>query len=164
MKAIILREFGGPEEMQLGEVDTPSPGDGQLLVKVANTSVNRPDVIQRMGNYPPPPGDSEILGLEIAGTVESCGPGTGRFMPGDRVFGLVGGGGYAEYALAREDHCMPIPEALEFDQAACICETYITAWLNLFLLGEVDGKAAALIHGGGGGVTFNTSLSFTLSR
>ena len=152
MKAIILREFGGPEEMQLGEVDTPSPGDGQLLVKVANTSVNRPDVIQRMGNYPPPPGDSEILGLEIAGTVESCGPGTERFMPGDRVFGLVGGGGYAEHALAREDHCMPIPEALEFEQAACICETYITAYLNLFLLGEVEGKQAALIHGGGGGV------------
>ena len=152
MKAIILREFGGPEEMQLGEVDTPSPGDGQLLVKVANTSVNRPDVIQRMGNYPPPPGDSEILGLEIAGSVESCGPGTERFMPGDRVFGLVGGGGYAEYAIAREDHCMPIPDALEFEQAACICETYITAYLNLFLLGEVEGKTSALIHGGGGGV------------
>ena len=152
MKAIILREFGGPEEMQLGEVDTPSPGDGQLLVKVVNTSVNRPDVIQRMGNYPPPPGDSEILGLEVAGVVEACGRGTERFMPGDRVFGLVGGGGYAEYALAREDHCMPIPDALEFEQAACICETYITAYLNLFMLGELEGKNSVLIHGGGGGV------------
>ncbi|HEY5739710.1 MAG TPA: NAD(P)H-quinone oxidoreductase [Gammaproteobacteria bacterium] len=152
MKAITLREFGGPEVMQLGEVDKPSPGDGQLLVKVVNTSVNRPDVIQRMGNYPPPPGDSEILGLEIAGVVEACGPGTERFMPGDPVFGLVGGGGYAEYALAREDHCMPIPDALEFEQAACICETYITAYLNLFLLGEAMNKPAVLIHGGGGGV------------
>ena len=152
MKAITLREFGGPEVMQLGEVDKPSPGDGQLLVKVVNTSVNRPDVIQRMGNYPPPPGDSEILGLEIAGVVEACGPGTERFMPGDPVFGLVGGGGYAEYALAREDHCMPIPDALDFEQAACICETYITAYLNVFLLGEAMHKAAVLIHGGGGGV------------
>ena len=152
MKAITLREFGGPEVMQLGEVDKPSPGDGQLLVKVVNTSVNRPDVIQRMGNYPPPPGDSEILGLEIAGVVEACGPGTERFMPGDPVFGLVGGGGYAEYALAREDHCMPIPDALDFEQAACICETYITAYLNLFLLGEAMNKPAVLIHGGGGGV------------
>ena len=152
MKAITLREFGGPDVMQLGEVDKPSPGDGQLLVKVINTSVNRPDVIQRMGNYPPPPGDSEILGLEIAGVVEACGPGTERFMPGDPVFGLVGGGGYAEYALAREDHCMPIPDALDFEQAACICETYITAYLNVFLLGEAMHKAAVLIHGGGGGV------------
>ncbi len=152
MKAITLREFGGPEVMELTEVETPSPSGDQLLVKVINTSVNRPDVIQRLGNYPPPPGDSEILGLEIAGVVESCGPATERFRPGDRVFGLVGGGGYAEYALARENHCMPIPDALDFAQAACICETYITAWLNLFLLGEAQDKPAVLIHGGGGGV------------
>ena len=152
MKAIILREFGGPEMMQLGEVETPSPSGDQLLVKVMNTSVNRPDVIQRLGNYPPPPGDSEILGLEIAGVVEACGPETERFRPGDRVFGLVGGGGYAEYALAVEGHCMPIPDSLEFEQAACICETYITAYLNVFLLGEVTDKPAVLIHGGGGGV------------
>jgi putative PIG3 family NAD(P)H quinone oxidoreductase len=138
--------------MELTEVETPSPSGDQLLVKVFNTSVNRPDVIQRLGNYPPPPGDSEILGLEIAGVVEACGSGTGRFRPGDRVFGLVGGGGYAEYALAYEDHCMPIPDSMDFEQAAAICETYITAWLNLFLLGELAGKPAVLIHGGGGGV------------
>jgi len=152
MKAITLREFGGPEVMQLSEVETPSPSGDQLLVKVFNTSVNRPDVIQRLGNYPPPPGDSEILGLEIAGVVEACGPATERFRPGDRVFGLVGGGGYAEYALAHEGHCMPIPDSLEFEQAACICETYITAYLNLFMLGEARSKPAVLIHGGGGGV------------
>ena len=152
MKAITLREFGGPEMMELTEVDTPSPVGDQLLVKVMNTSVNRPDVIQRLGNYPPPPGDSEILGLEISGVVEATGPDARRFKPGDRVFGLVGGGGYAEYALAQEGHCMPIPDALDFEQAACICETYITAYLNLFMLGEVQGKPAVLIHGGGGGV------------
>jgi putative PIG3 family NAD(P)H quinone oxidoreductase len=152
MKAITLREFGGPETMELTEVETPSPSGDQLLVKVMNTSVNRPDVIQRLGNYPPPPGDSEILGLEISGVVESAGPDANRFKPGDRVFGLVGGGGYAEYALALEGHCMPIPDTLDFEQAACICETYITAWLNLFLLGELQGKPSVLIHGGGGGV------------
>ena len=152
MKAITLRDFGGPEMMQFSTVDTPSPGDDQLLVKVVNTSVNRPDVIQRMGNYPPPPGDSEILGLEIAGVVESVGTNTSRFKPGDRVVALVGGGGYAEYALALEAHTMAIPETVSFEQAACICETYITAYLNLFMLGELQGRKSVLIHGGGGGV------------
>ena len=165
MKAITLREFGGPEMMELAEVETPSPSGDQLLVKVINTSVNRPDVIQRLGNYPPPPGDSEILGLEISGVVEAAGPDAKRFKPGDRVFGLVGGGGYAEYALALEGHCMPIPESLDFEQAACICETYITAWLNLFLLGELQGKTSVLIHGGGGGVaTAGIQLCKALSQ
>ena len=152
MKAITLSDFGGPEVMQLGEVETPSPGADQLLVKVMNTSVNRPDIIQRTGNYPPPPGDSEILGLEIAGVVEATGDNTTRFQPGDRVVALVGGGGYAQYALAREDHSMTIPDSVHFEQAACICETYITAYLNLFLLGELQGRKSVLIHGGGGGV------------
>ena len=152
MKAITLSEFGGPEVMQYSDVETPTPGDGQLLVRVHATSVNRPDVIQRMGNYPPPPGDSEILGLEIAGTVEACGSGTSRFRVGDRVVALVGGGGYAEYALALEDHCMALPESISFEAAACICETYITAWLNLFRIGGVQDKPFVLIHGGGGGV------------
>ena len=152
MKAITLREFGGPEMMQLSEVDKPSPGGDHVLIKVINSSVNRPDVIQRQGNYPPPPGDSEILGLEVAGIVESVGDNTSRFSPGDRVVALVGGGGYAEYALALDGHCMAIPESVSFEQAACICETYITAYLNLFLLGELQGKKSVLIHGGGGGV------------
>ncbi len=152
MKAITLQDFGGPEMMQFSTVDTPSPGDDQILLKVVNTSVNRPDVVQRMGNYPPPPGDSEILGLEVSGVVESTGASTSRFKPGDRVVALVGGGGYAEYALALESHCMAIPNSLNFEQAACICETYITAYLNLFVLGELQGKKSVLIHGGGGGV------------
>ena len=152
MQAITLKEFGGPEVMQLSEVETPAPGDGQLLIKVMNASVNRPDVIQREGNYPPPPGDSEILGLEVAGTVESVGAGVTRYQPGDRVFALVGGGGYAEYCVAYESHCMPVPQNLDFAQAACICETYITAYLNLFIFGEVQDRTAVLIHGGGGGV------------
>ncbi len=152
MKAITLSEFGGPEMMHLSEVETPVPAADQVLIKVMNSSVNRPDVIQRQGNYPPPPGDSEILGLEVAGGIESSGENTSRFKPGERVVALVGGGGYAEYALAREDHCMSIPESVSFEQAACICETYITAYLNLFMLGELEGKQSVLIHGGGGGV------------
>jgi len=152
MKAITLRDFGGPEMMQYSDIDTPTPGAGQLLIRVHATSVNRPDVIQRQGNYPPPPGDSEVLGLEVAGVVESVGDGITRFSPGDRVVALVGGGGYAEYALAVEGHSMALPESISFEQAACICETYITAYLNLFLLGELQGKQSVLIHGGGGGV------------
>ena len=152
MKAITLTDFGGSEMMLFTEVDTPSPGDDQILIQVKATSVNRPDIIQRQGNYPAPPGDSEILGLEVAGIVESTGKDVSRYRPGDRLFALVGGGGYAEYTLAREDHSMPIPESLDFEQAACICETYITAYLNLFMLADLEGKQSVLIHGGGGGV------------
>jgi len=152
MKAITLRDFGGPEMMQYSDIDIPAAGEGQLLIHVHATSVNRPDVIQRQGNYPPPPGDSEVLGLEVAGVVESCGGGSSRFKPGDRVVALVGGGGYAEYAVALEGHTMALAESISFEQAACICETYITAYLNLFLLGELQGRNSVLIHGGGGGV------------
>ena len=152
MKAITLRDFGGPEMMQYVDIDTPTPGAGQLLIRVHATSVNRPDVIQRQGNYPPPPGDSDVLGLEVAGIVDAVGEGTTRFNPGDRVVALVGGGGYAEYAVALEGHSMALAESISFEQAACICETYITAYLNLFLLGELQGKKSVLIHGGGGGV------------
>jgi putative PIG3 family NAD(P)H quinone oxidoreductase len=152
MKAIVLKEFGEPEMMAYADIDTPSPTGDQILIKVMNASVNRPDVIQRQGNYPPPPGDSEVLGLEVAGIVEAVGADATRYKIGDRVFALVGGGGYAEYALAYEEHAMSIPDNVSFEQAACICETYITAYLNLFMLGEVEGRKSVLIHGGGGGV------------
>ncbi len=138
--------------MQFTEVETPAPGDNHVLIRVRATSVNRPDVIQRQGNYPAPPGDSEILGLEVAGIVETIGKKVSRYAPGDRVFALIGGGGYAEYALALESHTMPIPESIDFEQAACICETYITAYLNLFLIADLQGKQSVLIHGGGGGI------------
>jgi NADPH2:quinone reductase len=152
MKAITLSDFGGSEMMHFTEVDTPVPAGNQILIRVKATSVNRPDIIQRQGNYPAPPGDSEILGLEVAGIVESIGENVSRYAPGDPVVALVGGGGYAEYALALETHSMPIPESISFEQAACICETYITAYLNLFMIAELQGKQSVLIHGGGGGV------------
>jgi putative PIG3 family NAD(P)H quinone oxidoreductase len=152
MKAITLSDFGGSDMMRLSEVETPAPGDNHVLIRVRATSVNRPDVIQRQGNYPAPPGDSDILGLEVAGIVETIGKNVSRYAPGDRVFALIGGGGYAEYALALESHTMPIPESINFEQAACICETYITAYLNLFLIADLQGKQSVLIHGGGGGI------------
>jgi len=152
VKAINLKEFGSAENLFLDDLEVPVAGEGQLLIKVHACSVNRPDIVQREGNYPPPAGDSKIIGLEVAGTVESTGEGVSRYKTGDRVFALVGGGGYAEYAIAYEGHVMPIPEALDYRQAACICETYITAWLNTIVLGEAKPADTFLLHGGGGGV------------
>jgi putative PIG3 family NAD(P)H quinone oxidoreductase len=151
MKAVELERFGPPEVMRIGEVERPVPGEGQVLVAVAATSVNRPDVIQREGRYPPPPGDSEILGLEIAGTIVEGGAARG-FAAGDRVLALVGGGAYAEYAVAHAGHVMRIPERLSFEQAACIPETYITAYMNVFRGARLGAGETALLHGGGGGV------------
>ena len=152
MKAVLLDAFGGVEVLKIGEVDRPVPGAGQVLVKVIATSINRPDLVQREGKYPPPPGDSEILGLEVAGVIEEIGPEvTGRSV-GERVMSLVGGGGYAEYAVAYAAHLMRIPESMSFEEAACVCESYITAFLNVFMIGEFKEKQSAILHGGGGGV------------
>ena len=152
MKAITLKDFGGPEMMVFADSQKPEPCANQVLIKVHATSVNKPDVMQRMGQYPAPKGESEILGLEVAGVVEQLGPEANKWKLGDKVFALVAGGGYAEYCTAYEDHMMAIPEALDFNQAACICETYITAYLNVFLLGQLEAKQSVLLHGGGGGV------------
>lgn len=153
MKAVLLEEFGGPEKLHIGEAERPVIGEGQVLVRVQATSVNRPDIVQRSGNYPPPKGDSEVLGLDVAGTVEEIGPGVSRWQAGDRVMGLVGGGGYAEYARAWAGHLLPVPEAMSIEEAACVCETYLTAWLNVFRLGGLADGQTVLLHGGGGGVT-----------
>ena len=152
MKAIVLDGFGGVERMRLADVARPEPGPGELRVRVAATSVNRPDLVQREGNYAPPPGESEILGLEVAGTVEALGEGVEGWREGQRVFALVGGGGYAEHAIARSDHCLDIPAGSSFAEAACIAETYLTAWLNVFELGALADGESVLLHGGGGGV------------
>jgi putative PIG3 family NAD(P)H quinone oxidoreductase len=152
MKAVLLNGFGDLGVLRVGEAERPRPGEGQVLVKVVATSINRPDLVQREGKYPPPPGDSEILGLEVAGTVEELGPGVTGWKVGDRVMSLVGGGGYAEYAVAYAGHLMRIPDAMSFEEAACVCESYITAFLNLFMVGGLKDGNVAVIHGGGGGV------------
>ncbi len=138
--------------MHYGEARMPEPGANQVLIRVAATSVNRPDIIQRQGNYNPPQGESEILGLEVAGTVDAVGEDVTDWKRGDRVMALIGGGGYAEFAVAHAGHLMTIPENMTFAQAACVCETYITAFLNLFRLGRLKDGESALLHGGGGGV------------
>jgi putative PIG3 family NAD(P)H quinone oxidoreductase len=152
MKAVLLQDFGGPEVLYLGEVETPKPQAGQVLIRVMATSVNRPDIVQRQGHYPAPPGESEILGLEVAGVVEEVGVHVSEWQVGDRVMALVGGGGYAEFAVADARHVMRIPESMSFNEAACVCETYITAYLNVFLIGELEDGDTVLLHGGGGGV------------
>ncbi|HPX60389.1 MAG TPA: NAD(P)H-quinone oxidoreductase [Deltaproteobacteria bacterium] len=152
MKAVLMDGFGGVEVLKVGEAPRPVPADGQVLVKVYATTINRPDLVQREGKYPPPAGDSEILGLEVSGVIEELGPGVTDWQVGQRVMSLVGGGGYAEYAVAYASHLMPIPESMTFEEAACVCESYITAFLNIFIIGEFKDGQTAILHGGGGGV------------
>ena len=152
MRAVLISGFGSADVLYIGETERPTPASGQVLIKVAATSVNRPDIVQREGNYPPPKGESEILGLEVAGTIAEVAQDVDGWSVGERVMTLVGGGGYAEYALAHAGHLMRIPQSLSFEQAACVCETYITAYLNLFQLGGLQDGDSVLLHGGGGGV------------
>ncbi|MBI5656167.1 MAG: NAD(P)H-quinone oxidoreductase [Geobacter sp.] len=152
MKAVLMEGFGGLEVLKVGEAERPTPAEGQVLVKVMATSINRPDLVQREGKYPPPPGDSVILGLEVAGVIEELGPGVTGWQKGERVMSLVGGGGYAEYAVAYAGHLMRIPESMSFEEAACVCESYITAFLNVFMIGGLKDNNTTILHGGGGGV------------
>ncbi|MSN27184.1 MAG: zinc-binding dehydrogenase [Geobacter sp.] len=152
MKAVLMDAFGGVEVLRIGEAEKPAPAEGQVLVKVFATSINRPDLVQREGKYPPPPGDSTILGLEVSGVIEELGAGVTGWQVGDRVMTLVGGGGYAEFAVAYAAHLMKIPESMSFEEAACVCESYITAFLNVFMIGEFKDGQCAILHGGGGGV------------
>ncbi len=152
MRAVLIREFGGPEVLWIGEVEKPVPQADQVLIKVAATSVNRPDIVQREGNYAPPKGESDVLGLEVAGTIEELGEKVIGWQVGDRVMALVGGGGYAEYAVAYANQLMRMPDNMDFFAAACVCETYITAYLNIFRIAGLENGNTVLLHGGGGGV------------
>ena len=152
MKAIIRTGDGGPEVLKLTEVPAPIPGPKQLLVDVKATALNRLDTLQRGGLYPPPTGESEILGLEIAGTVEAIGDEVTSFSRGNRVFGLISGGGYAEQALIDYRMAIPLPEGWDFEQAAAIPEVFFTANETLFTLGRLCQNETVLIHAGGSGV------------
>jgi len=152
MKAVLMSGFGGVEVLSVGAAEKPEVKAGQVLIKVVATSINRPDLVQRAGNYPPPAGDSPILGLEVAGTVAELGTGVSNCQVGDRVMTLVGGGGYAEYAVAYASHLLPIPASMSFEEAACVCESSITAFLNVFMIGGLKDGNTVLLHGGGGGV------------
>jgi NADPH2:quinone reductase len=152
MTAIAIRAPGGPEMLVAEERPTPAPGASEILVKIAAAGVNRPDVMQRMGLYPPPEGAPDIPGLEIAGAVAACGAGVKRWKEGDQVTALVVGGGYAQYCLAHETHALPIPTELSLVDAAAIPETFFTVWHNVFERGGLQGGETLLLHGGSSGI------------
>jgi NADPH:quinone reductase len=152
MIAVEIREPGGPDVLVAVQRPTPVPVAGEVLIKVAAAGVNRPDVFQRLGNYPPPKGVTDIPGLEVAGTIELCGEGVNDWKAGDRVCALVAGGGYAEYCAAPTPQCLPIPRGLDFVVAAAIPETYFTVWTNVFQRGRLSAGESLLVHGGSSGI------------
>lgn len=152
MTAIEIPEPGGPEVLVVATRPVPSPADGEVLVKVAAAGVNFPDVAQRRGNYPPPPGASDVPGLEVAGTVVAPGRGVDDLAEGDEVCALVAGGGYAEYCTAPAPQCLPVPQGFNMVMAAAIPETFFTVWTNLFDRGRLRRGETVLIHGGSGGI------------
>jgi NADPH2:quinone reductase len=151
MTAIGIKAPGGPEMLVPEERPVPTPGDGEILVKVAAAGVNRPDVMQRKGLYPPPPGAPDIPGLEIAGEIVVLGSGVKRWKLGDRVMALVIGGGYAEYCLAHASHILPV-STLPMVEAAAIPETFLTVWYNVFERGGLKAGETLLVHGGSSGI------------
>src|SRR5499427_9800309 len=152
MTCIAIREPGGPEVLVATSAPVPSPGEGQILVKVIAAGVSRPDVMQRQGRYPPPKGATEIPGLEIAGEIVEIGRGIRRWKLGDKVIALVVGGGYAEYCLAFEDHALPVPASLSMIEAAAIPEAVFTVWYNVFERGRLAAGETFLVHGGSSGI------------
>jgi NADPH2:quinone reductase len=152
MRAVEIREFGGPEVLQLCEREVPVPGAGEVLIKVAAAGVNRPDVLQRMGHYPVPKGASDLPGLEVAGHIVSGDLAGSAFAVGDTVCALVQGGGYAEYCLAPVAQCLPIPVGLSLTEAASLPETFFTVWSNVFDRARLKPGESILIHGGTSGI------------
>lgn len=152
MKAILIDQAGGPENMYLGEWPTPNPGPHQVLVKVEATALNRADTMQREGKYPPPPGASPIMGLEMAGSVVGLGSSVRKWKEGDEVCGLLPGGGYAEYVVIHEDLAMSVPKSLSLIQAAGIPEVFMTAFQAMFWLGKLTKGQTVLLHAGASGV------------
>lgn len=143
---------GAPDCLRLAEREMAAPAGRQVLIEVAYAGVNRPDVLQRSGSYPPPPGASPYLGLEVAGTVIAVGPDATRWQVGDRVCALTPGGGYAQYCLADERHCLPVPRGLDLLSAAAIPENYFTVWTNVFERARLAAGEKFLVHGGSSGI------------
>jgi NADPH:quinone reductase len=152
MAAVVSSAPGGPETLEIGERPRPTPREGEILIKTAAAGVNRPDVLQRQGAYPPPPGAPDILGLEIAGEVVALGPGATRYAVGDSVLALLPGGGYAEYGVVHESNALPVPPGLSLIEAAAIPETYFTVWTNVFEGGALKDGETLLVHGGTSGI------------
>lgn len=152
MSAVVISEPGGPEVLTIKSQAVPHPAEGEVLVRVSHAGVNRPDCLQRAGAYPPPKGASELPGLEISGEVVALGEGVDPGEMGKRVCALVNGGGYAEYCIARPEHCLPVPDGLSMAEAAAIPETLFTVWHNVFQRGYARDGETILIHGGTSGI------------
>ncbi|PLW75240.1 NAD(P)H-quinone oxidoreductase [Cohaesibacter celericrescens] len=152
MNAIIAPEPGGPDALEITRRQVPHPSDDQVLIKVKAAGVNRPDCIQRAGHYPPPPGASDIFGLEIAGEVVALGANVKDWAIGDKTAALVSGGGYADYCLAHKGSLLPVPDGWSFVEAASLPETYITVWHNVFQRGVLQPNERLLVHGGSSGI------------
>ncbi len=163
MRAVEISEPGGPEVLQPTTRPVPLPAQGQILIRVAFAGVNRPDALQRAGSYAPPPGASDLPGLEAAGEVVAVGPGVTRWRPGDTVTALLPGGGYAEYALTHEAHALPVPSGMDLAAAAALCETFFTVWSNVFTRGRLQAGERFLVHGGTSGIG-TTAIQLAAAR
>lgn len=152
MKAVLLKKFGDTDQMYIGDAEKPAPHPNEILVKVHATALNRADTLQRKGAYPPPKGASPIMGLEMAGEVVALGANVSKWKVGDKVCGLLAGGGYAEYVTIHEDMALSIPDNLSFEQAAGIPEVFLTAFQGLYWLAELQQHEKVLIHAGASGV------------
>ena len=164
MRAVIVTEPGGPEALTVVDLPDPEPGPGEVLVKVAGTAVNRADTMQRQGFYPPPPGASDVLGLECSGTVAALGEGVTRWAVGDEVCALLAGGGYAELVAVPAGQLMPVPDGIDLVTAGSIPEVACTVWSNLFMIAGLQPGERLLVHGGSGGIgTFAIQLASAMS-
>jgi len=153
MTAIVITSFGAPEVMQPQERPITMPGDHEVLIEVKAAGVNRPDVSQRQGKYPPPPGaPQDVPGLEVAGMIVACGHKVTRWKVGDKVCALVPGGGYASFCLAHESNALPVPQGFSFTEAAALPETFFTVWTNVFQRGHLMSGETLLVHGGSSGI------------
>lgn len=152
MRVVECPEPGGPEALVPGEREVPTPGPGEVLIRVAAAGVNGPDILQRRGHYPPPKGASDLVGLEVSGHVEALGSEVTGWAKGDPICGLTNGGGYAEYVAVEATHCLPIPDNVSLEDAAGLPETFFTVWSNVFHGSNVPEGARFLVHGGAGGI------------
>jgi len=152
MQVVAISAPGGPDVLQPAERPVPQPGAGEVLIKVAAAGVNGPDLMQRKGLYPAPPGASDLPGLEVSGEVVAKGPGAERWSVGDRVTALTNGGGYAEYCPVDARHCLPLPRGLSDVEAASLPETFFTVWSNIFIGAALASGETLLVHGGAGGI------------
>lgn len=152
MRAIEISKPGGPEVLVPTTRPVPVPGVGQILIRLEAAGVNRPDALQRAGSYAPPPGASDLPGLEGAGVVAATGPGVTRWKVGDPVCALLPGGGYAQYCVTDQDHALALPKGMDMTRAAALCETYFTVWTNVFMRGGLKGGESFLVHGGTSGI------------